>query len=116
GPLRPEKTAFDHRESVSLTLTRSLNEMRTAEPCGHIWTHAGPALRPTHRSHLVARLMDFFRVGLLNGTSTMLCHGQRVTQLLQPMHVLGSIVTSSVPIARVIAPVGQPMRHTGSLH
>ena len=56
------------------------------------------------------------RTMLWNGTSTMLSQGQRFTQFPQPMQVCGSIVTSSVPSARVIAPVGQPTRHTGSLH
>ena len=46
----------------------------------------------------------------------MLSHGQRRTQLPQPMHVSASIATSSVPSGRVIAPVGQPIMQTGSVH
>ncbi len=46
----------------------------------------------------------------------MLPHGQRCTQLPQPMQVIGSIVTSVVPMGRVMAPVGQPIMQTGSVH
>ena len=46
----------------------------------------------------------------------MLFHGQRLAQLVQPMHVGSSMVTSSVPTWRVMAPVGQSTMHTGSVH
>ena len=101
--------------SVRLTSAGSLNEIRTADPCGHICTHAGPCGRPRHRSHLVARSMSRPSAGLWNGTSTMLSHGQRLPQLWQPMHVSLLIVTSSVPSGRLIAPVGQPIMQTGSV-
>ena len=47
---------------------------------------------------------------------TMLSHGQRSAQLLQPMHVAGLIVTSRLPASREMAPVGQSIMHTGSEH
>ena len=52
-------------ESVAVTASRSLNEIRVADPWGHIWTHAGPCVRPRQRSHLVASSMSRLTVGLL---------------------------------------------------
>lgn len=45
----------------------------------------------------------------------MFCHGQRRTHSPHPMQVEGSMTTSIRPRDRVIAPVGQPIRHTGSV-
>src|SRR5205085_4353380 len=39
---------------VAITLSSSRNDRRTVEPCGHIWTHAGPSGRVWQRSHFVA--------------------------------------------------------------
>ena len=41
-------------------MTKSLKEIRTAEPWGHICTQAGPSFRPMHWSHFVARSMPSF--------------------------------------------------------
>jgi hypothetical protein len=49
-------------------------------------------------------------------TIVMLPQGQRFAQLPHPMHVGGSMVTSSVPTWRVMAPVGQSIMQTGSVH
>src|ERR1043166_153665 len=95
----------------------SLKEMRPAEPCGHIWTHAGPAARPTHKSHFVASCLPSGILGDSHGgASMMLCQGQSLTQALHPMQVFLSIVTSSVPSGRLMAPVGHLVMHTGSVH
>ena len=102
---------------VAVTRSISLKEMRSAEPCGHICTQAGPSGRVRHRSHLVAT-----STGLPSGrfypvsTITMLPQGQRSAQLLQPMQVASLTVTSSVPTSRLMAPVGQSIMQTGSVH
>ena len=54
GPQRPGRGSWPPQRRVEVTRSRSLKEMRTAEPCGHICTQAGPSGRPRHRSHLVA--------------------------------------------------------------
>src|SRR5207237_1043779 len=44
----------DRHLSVAVTFSRSLKEMRMAQPCGHICTQAGPSGRVMQRSHLLA--------------------------------------------------------------
>ncbi len=55
-----------HANSV-WTTAGSLKSTRTADPCGHICTHAGPSSRPTHRSHFVANSISAAETGAVEG-------------------------------------------------
>ena len=96
--------------------------MRTSASCGQAFWHAGPVSWPAQKSHFVA-----FTIGSCVASSTknapagsristirIASYGQLLAHVAQPMHVRSLIRTVPVSASRPIAPVGQPIMHTGS--
>jgi len=102
---------------VAVTRSRSLNEIRTVDPCGQRWTQAGS-----------------FRAGQAQVALAGQLHGLPVRALLvaldhgdvAPRAALGAVGAadagglvdrhSRVPTWRLMAPVGQSIMQTGSAH
>src|SRR5665647_2606007 len=98
------------RASSSKNLSGST---RRIAPRGHSWTQFEYEW-PRHRLHLIARLVTsaLGRSFSSSGRIVMLTYGHLRAQFSHPMQL--SLMSTSPSANRWIAPVGQPIMHSGS--